>query len=69
MEENLVERLHLNFSGGVQSWKERQEVVHLRQPCRKTLEGHALRFTHCSPYSAIFLESKLIDKKYSSKHS
>ena len=53
MEKNLVELFHFHFLGGVRYWEERQEVVHFYQPCRKTLEGHALRFKNCVPHRTI----------------
>ena len=65
MEENIVELFHLHFLGGVQSWEERQEVFHFRQPCCKTLEGHASRFTNCAPNHTLLL-GKCIVRKYNS---
>ena len=60
MEENLVEIFHFHFLGGVRSWEERQKVVHLRQPCRKMLEVHTSRFTHCVPRRALLLGERIV---------
>ena len=62
IQENLVEITHFHFIGVVQSWEERKEVVHLRQPFRKTLEGHASRFTHCTPHRAHLLGEQIVQE-------
>ena len=60
IEDNLIDIFHLHFIGGVRAWKERQEVFQFCQPCRKTLEGHALRFMHCA-HNCVLLLGEQID--------
>ena len=59
MQENLVEIFHFHFLGVVRSLEERKEAVFFCQPCRKTLEGHASRFTHCAPNHTLFLGERI----------
>ena len=55
MRENLVELFRFHFLGEIQSWEERKEVFHFRQPFHKTLEGRASRFTHSVPHLTLLL--------------
>ena len=59
MQENLIEISQLHFIGDFQSWEYQKEVVHLRQPLRKTIEGHVSRFTHCEPHHALLLGEQI----------
>ena len=69
MLDNIVELFRFHFLGGVQSWKERQEVVHFRQPFAKHLKVMLQGLRIARLIEHFLLEIKLIGKKYSSKTS